>query len=39
MWASLSQHYDNVTLAVSAAWDEIRSFKSVHEEDYNGIVK
>ena len=39
MWASLSQHCDNVTLAVSAALDEMRSFKSVQEEDYNGIVK
>ena len=39
MWDSLCQHFDNVTLSVSSALDEIRDFRYTQEEDYQGVVK
>ena len=39
MWTSLCAHYDNVTLSVYSALDEIKQFKRASEDDYAGIVK
>ena len=39
MWDSLCQHFDNVTLSVSSALNEIRDFRYAHEEDYQGVVR
>ena len=38
MWSALCLHYDNVTLAVSSAIDEIRDFRAIQEDDYEGVV-
>ena len=37
MWSALCQQYD-VTVAVSSAFDEIQSSRTVQEEDYTGTV-
>ena len=39
MWDALCCHYDNITLAVNCALDEIRELKPVKEEDYRGVVQ
>ena len=39
MWDALSQHYDNITLSVSSALDEIKDFKQVKSDDYQGLVQ
>lgn len=39
MWSALCDHYDNVTLSVASALDEIRHFRSVEEEDYQGTIR
>ena len=38
MWDALCEHYDNITLSVSSAIDEIRYFKHVPENNYDGVV-
>ena len=39
MWEALCQHYDNITLSVSSALDEIKDFKHVKGDDYLGLVQ
>ena len=39
MWKSLCVHFDNVTLSVNSALDEMTYFKRVIENDYSSIVK
>ena len=39
MWDALCCHYDNISLAVNCALDEIRELKPVKQEDYRGVVK
>ena len=39
MWDSLCQHFDNVTLSVASALDEVNDFRHTREEDYEGVVK
>ena len=39
MWDSFCQHFDNVTLSVASALDEINDFRHTQEEDYEGVVK
>ena len=39
MWDSLCDHFDNITLSVTSALDEMRHFNHVKEDDYEGIVR
>ena len=39
MWDSLCQHFDNVTLSVASALDEINDFRHTREEVYEEVVK
>lgn len=39
MWKNLCLHYDNVTLSVASALDEMKCFRAVEEEDYQGTIK